>query len=107
MSAQRRTAPAGIPRRAPGRAIRAALAALALAGAASAVAQAGGGFEIARWNAGPGGSRVAGGAFTGTGTLGQAETARLQGGVFVLQGGFHRRATAGAPADALFGSGFE
>lgn len=87
--------------------VRWASASLVLACAATAFAQAGGGFELVRRTADGGGGRSTGGGFAVTGTPGQPDAGRLAGGAFVLQGGFHRRAVAVPAGDVVFAAGFE
>lgn len=70
--------------------------ALALA-AATALAQTGGGFDLA-WSSVDGGGGVAsGGSYTLNGTVGQADAGALSGGGYTLAGGFWGGGAADIP----------
>jgi hypothetical protein len=64
----------------------------------------GGPYTLTRESIDGGTGRASGGIFELRGTLGQPDAAPMRGGVFALNGGFHR---AALQADAVFKNGFE
>lgn len=91
--------------------LRAWLMAIALAAPGAMAQQAAGTFEIPMGRTSTGGGKAAGGVFEAQSTIGDfgATQSGAAGGVFALQSGYQMAAGAAAtaPADSIFGNGFD